>query len=612
MAEFVSYSGEKLLPEYEYIRQKKLCSDEEIREIIKQRERMHFKTSKPSRTVNDFVEYIKFESSLLKRIKARESLSGPSRLQSSMANNIKNIYKIGLSYYPEKLKFWLEYIKFLKLQGYHFEVPGTYEKMLKFHGDKPYVWVEAAVFEYDEAHDIDRVKSIFFRGLQRHPDDIEMHFEFFKIMLFETSKMSTELTLQNNTQSEQSIGLERVEIIYKNAKKKITDIEYYIQVLATTELYPFTKGLQKMIISDMMSQFPLCEKIWHIFAQRELKGFSFSNLDKPDEEANIASQLSSEDQKDNARSLISFARSSAPGFEKKTLKQRIKCCVTMYRSAVREIKTEAMWNYYLNAMLELNQDLSTQKNYKREKLGSALKAAHEANFMSEYFYDLYIDLLKEDKVGPWDYLIEIMNSAVERYPQSIKLWEHLTTFYTIKDDATMVEESFRKAKDKLGSSSAKLYKILLQYYQTKPDCYDRLDSIYNEVCKETAEDFLNFRVDYLEYTALVKEDFELTRKLYDELTLLSPAVLTLHETMAYLESTQLKPNIARWRKCYENATNLFGKSSIQIWLNYLRFERDHGNPKQLTILFERAKQSLDAELVVNFVSDYQLFITGLI
>jgi len=300
-----------------------------------------------------------------------------------------------------------------------------------------------------------------------------------------------------------------------------------------------------------------------------------------------------------------------PGFKKRTLKQRIKCCTTTYKSAVEELKTEKMWTYYLYAMLELNRDLSILRNYKREKLGAALKAAHEENFMSEYFYDIYIALLKENKNGPWDYLIKVMDAAVERYPESIILWEHLVTFYIVKDEMETVEEIFKKAKEKLGTSSAKLYKILIQYYQTKPNCHDKLEATYNEVCKETAEDFLNFRTDYLEFTTLIKEDFELTRKLYDELTLLPPPVLTLHETMAYLESVEIKPNIKCWRKCYENATTLFGKTSTQVWFNYLQFERDNGDPKNFKVLYDRAKQTLEPDLVANFVSDYQLFITGL-
>lgn len=52
-----------------------------------------------------------------------------------------------------------------------------------------------------------------------------------------------------------------------------------------------------------------------------------------------------------------------------------------------------MWDYYINAMLELNADLSTQASLKRHALSRAFRAAFESNNMSEDHYIQYVELL---------------------------------------------------------------------------------------------------------------------------------------------------------------------------------------------------------------------------
>lgn len=54
-------------------------------------------------------------------------------------------------------------------------------------------------------NNFDRTKDLFLRGLQRHPKNPDMYTKFFNVMLNEASKMSADLVLEGNTQSEQVI-----------------------------------------------------------------------------------------------------------------------------------------------------------------------------------------------------------------------------------------------------------------------------------------------------------------------------------------------------------------------------------------------------------------------
>lgn len=65
------------------------------------------------------------------------------------------------------------------------------------------------------------------------------------------------------------------------------------------------------------------------------------------------------------------------------------------------MQTEAMWTLYIEAMLDLNKDKSTQQVLKHKCLMSAFKGAHDSMCLTEDQYIQYIDLLIEsDETRP--------------------------------------------------------------------------------------------------------------------------------------------------------------------------------------------------------------------
>lgn len=62
----------------------------------------------------------------------------------------------------------------------------------------------------------------------------------------------------------------------------------------------------------------------------------------------------------------------------------------------------------------------------------------------------------------------------------------------------------------------------------------------------------------------------------------------------------------RLRKCYENATLQFGKCNTNVWIDYIKFERDHGEPKRMTLIFNKAKNTLAPFLIDDFMAEFTL------
>ncbi|EDW51258.1 GM13683 [Drosophila sechellia] len=271
MAEFIAEMQERLLPEYEQMKNYSVFTADQVREIVSRRERLFLKINKSHQSITDYLDFILYEKHMHMTIVDKEKkmhvkLTG---LKASIATRIMRLYREALAKFNHDRRLWSNWIKFSKKSN-PVEVAGIYEKMLLYHGDSPDLWVDAALWLYEfNRLNIDRVKDILLRGLQRHPDSEALNKCFFDIMLKEAALANNERNLAENTLSEQDIKLERVEAVYRNSMANITQLDYFVKLLESCEDH--AGGL------------------WELLAQRELRGLSSGrpeeeDLDSSDEE----------------------------------------------------------------------------------------------------------------------------------------------------------------------------------------------------------------------------------------------------------------------------------------------------------------------------------------
>lgn len=109
------------------------------------------------------------------------------------------------------------------------------------------------------------------------------------------------------------------------------------------------------------------------------------------------------------------------------------------------------------------------------------------------------------------------------------------------------------------------------------------------------------------------------RSLFRELVKHRPPSYKLHRKMLQLNSQLLSNDrnklndesvndINETKFVYEISIEFFGSSEPDIWLDYVRFERDYGDIKNMNILFEKAKLLLKPHLLDNFISQYELVV----
>lgn len=118
------------------------------------------------------------------------------------------------------------------------------------------------MWEYNEHYNDERVKRLLWRAQQRHPESQRLYLTFFQIEL-ENKRGSVELE-----------ALQHADIVYSQAKKKFTNIDFYVDMLNIADRFKQASAIQQNILDDMRELFPREEILWNTLAQRELHGLS--------------------------------------------------------------------------------------------------------------------------------------------------------------------------------------------------------------------------------------------------------------------------------------------------------------------------------------------------
>lgn len=104
------------------------------RKIKKKREELEYSINHPSRELKDYVAYIKYERSLITLTKERSRIAKNSQnhtIVPSIAKRMKYIYTEAISRFPQSIRFWDEFVKFLQLSRFTTDVSPAYDRMLQ-------------------------------------------------------------------------------------------------------------------------------------------------------------------------------------------------------------------------------------------------------------------------------------------------------------------------------------------------------------------------------------------------------------------------------------------------------------------------------------------------
>ncbi|XP_017885993.1 U3 small nucleolar RNA-associated protein 6 homolog [Ceratina calcarata] len=588
MAEFVEKRCEDMIPELEQMERMKLFDKNEIRGIAKKLKEYEYKIQRHTKTKEDYLRYIQYEMDLLKLIKQRRGKFGMNQKKSDIdymiTNKMNYLYRDAIFKFQDDIRFFIAYIKFCKHVHLQNNVSNMLGQMLYLHQDKPKCWHIAARWELEETKNITNARQYLFRGLHIHPTSQLLFLDAFRLELNEAltnderGENNSNDTTPTGTDDNMTTRLKRANVIYEQASKRIKDIKFIIELLNITKEYKHAQALQNKIVSDIIQEYPHEPLMWNTMARRELEGLVQPPLNDTTMEIDSSEQVS--------------------------LRDRITSCNKVYQTAVKKIKTEEMWSFYIECLIEINEKPSLP-NFKRKLLKTALSQAHQAKKLKEKYYLHWINMLNVEKKdeNTDKKLKEILSMATETLPSSISLWHARVRYLFAYGEDDEAEAAFSKATQILGEKSLPLWKLKILHVQSK--CPEKNEQVFQAAMQAHPNIAQEIKPTYIEWLVLTK-NIQTARKVYDNICLQPPFSLELHRKMIELELVQPEISAKHVRKCNEMSILQFGKNNTSVWMEFIKFEMKHGDPIKVGELHRRAVQMLESELVDSFLSEYSL------
>ncbi|KAG8230908.1 hypothetical protein J437_LFUL002940 [Ladona fulva] len=467
MAEFVEYRMEEMTPELIMMENLGLFTHSEVQGIAKKRKEFEYKIQRRTKRKEDFQSYVQYELDLIQLIRLKGERLGIDikrpEMDYAIANRVKKIVKEACMRFQNDVEMWLSGINFLKKMEFKATVSQMLMKMLQFHGSqKPSLWKFAADCEM-EANSIENARRFVLRGLRFHPESILLYTEAFRLELMfaammRQKKIKEESKVAENEAEKALAGLNNAldvpsvpdgaqgvmvplgnigiageasrdqimegklaMVMYESAVDKIKNIGFIISLLSIAK-------------DDLLNYFPTEELTWDTMARRELEGLSFSPIDPSNP---ITSTMNSSNSgrsnvlgansTDLVKASCSMALPHTPveankskERTKKTLKERIRSCCSIYDAAVKKLKTKRMWALYIECLLELLGNCKgkggkvAEGGRGRKKKGSstlqanpfplftknlllkAFREAHNYHKMTEKYYLIWMDIIQAD------------------------------------------------------------------------------------------------------------------------------------------------------------------------------------------------------------------------
>uniref|UniRef100_A0A0V0G6L9 Putative u3 small nucleolar rna-associated protein 6 log isoform x3 n=1 Tax=Triatoma dimidiata TaxID=72491 RepID=A0A0V0G6L9_TRIDM len=570
MAEYVEQNIEAMIPELELMEKMQLFDKNEIRAITKKRKEYEYKMQRVSKCKEDIMRYIQYEMDLMKLIRQKRVEKGlnskKNNVDYAIANHINKLFNQAIRRFPSDVRIWLSYIKFCKQVRFYTCASRILDQMLELHGSaKPELYKLAAQWEFEECQCVEKARKFLLNGLHIHKDSKLLYKEAFKLELNYANLMRKELGKDENPKNDPLLEGKLAEVMYESAVKKITDINFVVELHSLTKEYTFTENLQEKILNDLKERFPKDELTWDTLAKRELYSSSKVN---PDD-----SPLSQKD--------------------------KIMNCEKVYEEACGAIPTQRMWNMFLDTVVQLNHDQTVLPNYKKNLFQRAFKEANKRGMLDEKYYLIWVDHLEGPK------LYNTLKDGTKRLPQSVRLWEARLKFLLSKGEEKAGVKVFNEALATLESHehALPLWKYMLKYWQiTNPS---KAENLFKEGIAADPSVSTPLKPLYLEWLT-VNHGIVAARKVYSTLANMPPHCLEMHFKMAQLEDIQPQLSLKNIRKCHIFTTQQFGQTNTDVWMAYVKFEQKHGEPKNVSEIYSRAIKVLKPHLVDIFVSEFSL------
>jgi len=297
MAEGVQFQLERQVEELEQMVHCGLFTKQETAAIVKKRKQHEYKVHRHTKSKEDYLNYIQYESALLALLRKRRETKGyafrKKEIDHAILTRIHSLFRAVLKRFQSDVSLWLTYIEFCKEKRNDAMVSRTYSDLLAIHNHDPSLWVLAAQWEMETNKDAETSRSLLQRGLRFIPESIVLWKEYFRMELIHMERMRERMMVLNGGTfgEEQEMEIENdavlsgkiAEVVYCQAVNQFPENENLVFALleVATNFSSVLPTLEALMLQDLRSKFDTKPKTWDVLARHKLRVNDVLTTDVP-------------------------------------------------------------------------------------------------------------------------------------------------------------------------------------------------------------------------------------------------------------------------------------------------------------------------------------------
>lgn len=186
MADSVQGIMEGMAVELNLLAKGGIFTKNEIRSIVRHRERFEFRVHRPRPSKLDYLRYIQYEQKLeqlrSRRLKRLNKIVNPMIVGGGV-RHIHFIYERALNKFPTDLALWGSYVGFCRSCGALRSISNALGRALCAMPNEPRLWIFAANWEFRTNTNIRNARSILQRAIRINPDERDLYVEYARLEL---------------------------------------------------------------------------------------------------------------------------------------------------------------------------------------------------------------------------------------------------------------------------------------------------------------------------------------------------------------------------------------------------------------------------------------------
>ena len=202
MAESVEKRLEQFTPAFEQLISIGAFTKKEIKMIIKKRRAFEYSLSSKLVTVENFLNYIKYEAAVLELTDQRKEkcgIDGNQRLISDIEwpKHIHTIYRRANSTFPDNIQLWNLYFDYCKGTFSLKALSTAFNQCIKFHAHNPDLWIKASLWEMKENNNPEMAREYMQQAILLNPKISKLYSTYAETIIYFTQMIEKRREIQN-------------------------------------------------------------------------------------------------------------------------------------------------------------------------------------------------------------------------------------------------------------------------------------------------------------------------------------------------------------------------------------------------------------------------------